>query len=577
LGLVLIPAAAYAQDAETPADLPHWINDGLSYLLFFLGLVFTGYSSAEAYARSQVQLEAIPTFPKYMCRKQIYYYGMVVYIISSLLIYSIIVAFYADFLPVIKYMFPQLYKWIMEVTDGEKITYPLLVIVAAIIFVLLLRYEHPRNIVLIIRTLVYRWASVPRKVEGLSSNIQQALNVPDSQREAVLADASLPHVASVDFNKERTTQDRMWAEVSYMLHWLKREKETGLHSTFFNEPSLLWNKRDDEPGILDEYSSLSVLFGRIKSGKEKLEDLNKDGISPGDLANRISRLHRKLRRIVACFLVYKNAKETDLQSDADNFGIPAGVPPLPNPIRQIGIFIVAVLFAVVFGALVSPTIYDMIHTPGQIEPTTSRSELHGFEWAWSFYGVVVNCIPLFLLLCLRYFHEHLIPRQPGFHLHSYAWYLVFGLVFGGGVLTIIAKLSDNQAIAGMGLAEIFVRQIKWASVTGLLCAYVGYRLDLELSFSAKREQYIEQFRAAAILTLLAVTIAAALAFTHDRLPTAFKAAGWTLNKFRWVIILTTIPMAAAVGLAALPGRVRLADESRDVKEQKVHNADVAAM
>lgn len=545
-----IPAAALAQNGDTQAGASDDFRNIAFYVLFALGFVFTGFNASQAYARHQEQLEDIPTFPRYMARRPIYLFAMAAYIAVSLLIYAIIVAFYEDFAPALDLVAPRIGAWVAEVSADQPLAYPLVIVVCAGFFATLLRWEHSWNIVLIIRTLIYRWAAVPRKVRGLSDDIKVSLTVPADARAAVVADPALPAVDDGDFGKDRQTMDRQWAEASYLYFWLKRQRRTGKHSTFFNEPSLLWESHDGVPGVAEEYNRLARPYERIKAG-ESLDDLARDNIGKYRTADEISNLHRKLRRIVACFLVYRNAREADLRSDALALGIPTDKPLPPSPVRLILIFAFSVLFSVLIGAFVSPILYDY-GTTGNV------GDIFGdYVWKWSVYSVGVTCVPLFLLLCMRHIMNRLYPRTTGFHLDSYAGYALFGLVAAGAVLTILSH--DQPRFANSGLLDIFFTQSKWGAVTALLCAYVGYRLDKHATFETQGARVAEQIAAAAVLTAICIVIAYVIAFTHDNLPPEFAAAGWTLDKLRWVIVLTTLFLAAAVGLTAFPGRITVED------------------
>ena len=48
------------------------------------------------------------------------------------------------------------------------------------------------------------------------------------------------HVDISDFEKDRHSVDRNWAELCYVRLWLTRNLEQGSHNTFFNEPSFAW-------------------------------------------------------------------------------------------------------------------------------------------------------------------------------------------------------------------------------------------------------------------------------------------------------------------------------------------------
>ena len=217
------------------------LENVLLYALFGFGLIVTGYWSYQAFTRRQFELEETPTLPQYMARKPLFLYGMAVFIVLSLCIYGLIVFFFEDLFPLLQHIHKPTYDFIIEAKQAGSLTLPLIIVVAAAIFVALLKIENRFNLVLIVRNIVHSWAAIPRKTAELVSSAREALDVPVEERKAVASDADTPFVSLGDFKKNRDTLERKWAESSYMKRWLSHQEASGLHASFFREPTLLWD------------------------------------------------------------------------------------------------------------------------------------------------------------------------------------------------------------------------------------------------------------------------------------------------------------------------------------------------
>jgi hypothetical protein len=211
-------------------------------------------------------------------------------------------------------------------TDGS-LTYPLVVIFSAAIFVTLLKVEKDGNPLFVLRRVVHGWVSIPQFANAVMVMARDELLVPVEVRPAVAGDPDTPFVTVGDFDKDRRSLDRHWAELCYIRLWLEHDRARGSHYTSFSEPSFAWEQ------LQSDYVSARYLIARLKRG-----DVTDTNIF-ADVAGKIETLRRQYCRLAACFLVFKNQTQKNVLCDAKQFGVTI-TPDLPraNPLRYTAIF-----------------------------------------------------------------------------------------------------------------------------------------------------------------------------------------------------------------------------------------------
>src|SRR5215471_14097998 len=128
-----------------------------------------------------------------------------------------------------------------SMTDGS-LSYPLVVIFAAAVFVASLKFERDWNPLWVLRHALHGWISIPRLANALMMMARDELVVPDDARTVLMRDPDTSFVAIEDFEKDRRSLDRRWAELCYIRFWLEHFRAIGSHLTFFNEPSFAWDQ-----------------------------------------------------------------------------------------------------------------------------------------------------------------------------------------------------------------------------------------------------------------------------------------------------------------------------------------------
>ena len=502
--------------------------------LFCAGLLVTGYWSYQAFVRRQIEVEAVLTPPRYMTRKPLFFYGLTGFVALSLCIYSLIVFFFRDLVPLLKYVNESLHREIKATMDSGDLAFPMIIAFSAAAFVLLLKVEHRLNVVLIARDIIHNWTAIPRKTRDLMNRARESQEVPEEARAAVVADTRTRFVAIDDFTKERGTLDRRWAESCYMIHWLREQESAGGNGTFFSEPALMWARTSE---LLD---GAIVQLEPLKSGSA---DVPPESIN---LAyKKVEELQRHLCRLVACFLIYKNGREVDLWKQARHFGIPHTPRRVPNLLGYTLFFIIGVMIAVYVGCLVAATFYDVVKGASLLQ--AFQDNFSGeIVYRWIGYGVMVWCPSIFVALLGRYLHDLMNLREPGVNLISYAGFFVIGVAVSTLSLTATVLLMKPASMAPLELEfwPLIFKHLRWAIGPGIICAYLGFRMDtmrLDHEPLRIRQRLAWVGGCVGLMTLLVLGPAFSI-------PKAIEP--WDLTKTRLVVLATTVMIGLTLAAIA---------------------------
>jgi hypothetical protein len=279
-----------------------------------------------------------------------YRLGAIAFVGMCLVVYALIAYFHKELMPIVGIVAPELYATIQtSMTDGS-LAYPVVVIFAAALFVAALKIEKDWNPLLVLRRVVHGWVSSPQFANALMVMARDELVVPADARAMVAADPDTPYVSIGDFEKDRRSLDRRWAELCYIRLWLEHYRAQGSHFTFFNEPSFAWDQ------LQDDYEKARDRIGPLKRGE--VTDAN----IFADVAAKVDTLRRQYCRLAACFLVFKNRTQKNALADAAQFG---GTITLDrsraNPLRYIAIYLVAIVVAIYAGVSLSAMSWDLLH------------------------------------------------------------------------------------------------------------------------------------------------------------------------------------------------------------------------
>jgi hypothetical protein len=324
LALLSGAALAQAQPGAAPGE-----GSAVHFIVFLVGLGLAAYWSVEAFARPAV-LADLPTPPRYMTRSRQYKAGLCAFVGLSLLFYGILAYGHRDALPAVRLLNPSLYEMFAKEVEGNTPNYLLIVALLSGAFLGLLKLEAEWNPLFVLRRLILRWVAVPEFANELMQRGESALVVPPSGQAMVIGNPATPHVAAEDFRKDRQSLDRIWAELAYMYAWLDRQDEDGVDATFFAEPSFGWRQ------LQQDFANAAARIAPLKTGQ---------GAEQAQFASvhqLVSAVRRRMCRLLACYLVYRNDTEADVIARARAFGIQICDDACENPLRYAVLYIVTI-------------------------------------------------------------------------------------------------------------------------------------------------------------------------------------------------------------------------------------------
>jgi len=525
-----LPAAA--QNAST--GQPDAFLYTAQAVLLLLGMAFAGYWAFEAFDTPPIKLGDGPTLPRYMTQPAQYRLGVIVYVGACLIVYTLIAYFHRDLLPLVGAVMPELHKTIEQsMTDGS-LTYPLVVIFSAAIFVSLLKIEKDWNPLFVLRRVVHGWVSIPQFVNAIMVMTRDELVVPVEARAGVASAPDAPHVTVGDFEKDRRSLDRHWAELCYIRLWLEHYCAQGSHLTFFNEPSFAWEQ------LQADYDSARDRIAPLKRG-----DVTDANIF-ADVAGRVEALRRQYCRLAACFLVFKNQTQKNALRDAKQFGVTI-TPDVPraNPLRYTAIFFVGIMIAIYLGVSLSAVAWDLL-----------QGNLHGaftqdpdlVTW-WIGYALAIYGTPILAVLLLRYLGWTIDPGQPNSYLISYATIFLIALGVSVTCLAIAIKLAGTTQAATLPFPQLVFTRLKWGISPAVVAVYIAYHMDRQIDPLLPDIGSYEHWRLAQRLmscVFFGFLVAGFSALPALSISVSFTA--WSVDKQRTVVIGTIFVIGLIMAL-----------------------------
>lgn len=530
-GALTLPAAAQGAGDAAAQSLLYTAQA----VLLILGLAFTGYWSYEAFNAPPIRLGDGPTLPRYMTQPNQYRMGAIVFVAICLLVYALIAYFHQEFLPLVGIVAPELYETIRKsMTDGS-LAYPLVVIFAAAIFVTSLKIESDWNPLLVLRRVVHGWVSIPQLANALMVMARDELVTPSEARALVVNDPAAPYVTLGDFDKDRRSLDRRWAELCYIHLWLDRNHAQGSHLTFFNEPCFAWEQ------LQADYDSARDRIAPLKRGE--VTDTN----IFADVAGRIDVLRRQYCRLAACFLVFKNETQRNALRDARQFGVTIA-PELPraNPLRYMGIFFVAIMIAIYFGVSLSAVMWDLLHH----NVGAAMSQDPDLITRWIGFGLANYGMAILAVLLLRYLGWSTDSSQPNSYLISYTTIFLVTLFVSALCLAVAIKLAGTSRTAMLPYPAVVFASLKWSISPAIVAIYVAYHIDRQIDpllpdIGSYEHWGLPQRLMSCVFFGLLVTLFSALpAMSIQADPTAV----WPVNKLRLVTVGTTFIIGLIMAL-----------------------------
>ncbi|MBX9648549.1 MAG: transporter substrate-binding domain-containing protein [Xanthobacteraceae bacterium] len=432
-------------------------------ILLTLGMAFAGYWSYQAFDTPPIKLGYGPALPRYMTQPGQYRLGVIVFVGTCLVIYVLIAYFHRELVPIVGALSPELQQTIEKAMKDESLSYPLVVIFSAALFLSLLKVDKDWNPIFVLRRVVHGWMSIPQIANALMVMMRDELVVPPDARAGVAGDPETPFVTTGDFDKDRRSLDRRWAELCYIRLWLERYRAQGSHFTFFNEPSFAWDQ------LQADYYNARDRIAPLKRGEVK------DANIFADVAEKIETLRYRYCRLAACFLVFKNETQKDALRDARQFGVMVTPdPPRANPLRYVPIFVVAIIVAVYLGVTLSAMTWDLLNG----NSVTLNSEI---TMKWIFYGLANYGTPIMVVLLLRYLGWRADRSQPNSYLISYATIALVALCVSASCLA-VAQMAIGQGslndLRQFGLQ--IVANFQWGISPAAVAIYMVYHVDRQI-------------------------------------------------------------------------------------------------
>jgi ABC-type amino acid transport substrate-binding protein len=499
------------------------------YVLLILGMAFAGYWAYEAFDTRPIELGDGPALPRYMTQPSQYRLGATVFVGTCLLVYTLIAYFHRDLMPIVGALNPELQHTIEKSMKDGSLPYPLAVIFSAAIFVSLLKIEKDWNPIFVLRRVVHGWISIPQIANALMVMMRDELVVPADARANVAGDPDAPYVTTGDFDKDRRSLDRRWAELCYIRLWLERHRAQGSHFTFFNEPSFAWEQ------LQADYYNARDRIVPLKRG-----DVTDANIF-ADVAGKVEALRRQYCRLAACFLVFKNETQKDALRDAKRFGVMI-TPDAPraNPLRYAAIFVATIIIAVYLGVSLSAMTWDVLHH----QPVTVDSEI---ATRWMFYALANYGMPIMAVLLLRYLGWKSDRTQPNSYLTSYA------MIFLVALFVAVVCLAIAQMIAGQIAMEDFGQQlyknVKWSISPAVVSIYMAYHVDRQIDPLLPDIGSLEHWRLPQ--RLMSCVFFGILVTLFSALPTlaiSVSRSAWPVSKLQIVILGTTFIVGLIMAL-----------------------------
>jgi hypothetical protein len=535
------PLSASMVVKEDLLGLPPVAYDGLCGLLITVAALMAIYFARGAFDTPIPSLDDVPAPPRYMTQRRQYRLGMIAYIGLCLIGYILIVAFYRQLSPFFAPFEPEpLRKLVQTYVQESQLSFPVVVVLGAAALVTLLRIEHEWNPFYVLRRVVRSWVCIPELANHIMEAARNNLFVPQDERKTVASDPS-NLVDLGDFDKDRQSLDRIWAEICYLRLWLKRNHDEGPHLTFFNEPSFAW-------------SALEGNFTRMRAQIIPLKQAQKSvAFGPEffeETASRADRLRRQYCRLAACFIVFKNETKRAAIREAARFGARVGsLEVRANPMRYALVFLVAIVVSINLGVWLSAALWDLANAAAATAAVASSTE--DIATLWIYYGLAAYGAPIVVVLLLRYLGWVYDPEQPSSYLNSYAAIFVIALCVSVASLALAAEFGPGPA-AGKPILGLLYADFKWGWAPAMICLYVIYHVDRQIDpllpdVGTLGSEGIPQRLISCLLFAIIVMLVAAL---PTRSLSVSPGSDWPVEKLHTVVVGTIFTIGFVVALVS---------------------------
>ena len=522
---------------DPPPPLPYTSYAHLAVTVF--ACIFAMRLAATAFARPQRPLADIPTGPRYLTSPGYYLLGLVVFMALTAFIFLVLVYLHKEVISVVELIkipfLPESFsKQVLDAVNTESAPYLLIVFFIAALYLYLLHKEAEWNILLMLRDVIHIWIAIPTRVRSIVAQIMVSFAVPKPFA-GEIANAQLG-VRNEDFEKDATTFERQWAELSYIQLWLTRQLGSG-EAGFFDDAEF---KLD---ALLAEYADLSAEVVRFR------DDPPSHAADARALLPRAKALRGKLARIVGCYLVHQNGVDERLDGAAKEFGLPVKQASNENPLKYIFIYVIALSLCVYIGVYVSAIAFDLL--AGKPLESALSTQDDDLVWRWISFSAANYGLAISVILVIRYIAWTSSTRTNAVYLWTYCWTALVAVLVGPLGLSIALKLYQVPSIADMSFITVFATRLKWGVGPAIIAVFISYYMDRQTS-SALPD--INQSRGT-VAWRFAVSLSLALATLVLLLPPLLSlpapvVGDWSRQKLHAVAIGTTFMITFGLALAA---------------------------
>jgi hypothetical protein len=527
----MIPGVALAESGpESLIPYPDWI-------IFGLALIVTAWWSNQAFDRRSFDLAGSPTYPQYMTRPSQYRLGRITFVLLSIAIYALMIRYHKDLPQIVKAVKPEWYDPLKSLIDDKDPSYLVVVIIVSACFLTLLKVEKKWNVYLLLRDMIYYWVAIPYLTKRIVQLTKDRLDVPRAARQHIARSKPDWRVHEEDFEKNKLSMDRAWAELCYLQWWILEQYRTTTDTTFFSEESFRWDE------VQSEFANLHIIVAAKKEGIASTDDQS------AEIMLQIEEHRKKLGRLIACYLVFMNSSRSSLATAAASLAIPLGPPHIDNPLRYAAIYIVALLFAVNLGVFLSAVMYDVIQGVAIRDAIIDQDTTNVQRWVFLAFGNYG--IPILGILVLRYLAWLRDPARGYSILVAYAWIFLIAAILSTLGLSLMVELVGRNAGHWDEFFQVCQRELKWSIGPALICVFINHFLDRQIdptlpNIEPPAEMPFRRIGYAILFTLIVI------AFTLPSMPTIPRPPDgpWELSKLRFVAMGTIFFITMAMALVA---------------------------
>lgn len=527
---------ALAQDAGAGL-LPTILFPAQAAFLIF-AMAIAGYLAYAAFDTPPIPLGDGPTLPRYMTQPNQYRLAVIAYVAISLVFYDLGAYFFRELTPVIALFAPD---WMMQAFNSASangtLSFPLTVVFAAMIFFVLLKIESDWNPLFLLRRMIWSWVSIPQLASAILALARDSLVVPAAARAEVVGNPDTPHVDLGDFDKERTSLDRHWAELCYIRMWLAKNRARGSHYTFFNEASFSWEK-------------LEADYDRARRSISPLKQIlsRGDALDLAEVAGKVEGLRTQYCRLAACFLVFKNETKQRVVADAQEFGVPiADRISRSNPMRYLWTFLAAVIFAIYAAVSLSAGTWDVLVG----DPSSALNQDPELVTRWTGYGMANYGAPILVALCLSYVGWTRNHNQPASYPIAYARLFIIAMCVSAVALTCAVKYVSASSHSGLPFLTILLSEFRWSLSPALVSVYIAAHVDRQidplLPDILTTGTYRELFKRVIMCVVFGLLVTL-LSLQPSLVLTPAAGSAWPAAKLRFVVIATVFTIGLTMAL-----------------------------